>query len=135
MKRGLLLLVAFLLVGCNDEKIDFLSTNDDQANKEQQQQVAQIVKDDQRVRRVTALFTTDAAIVGIEVKPFSKWKKQQYEKEWQKEIEKALPNKNVLVSTDLKIILETDKLIREKETDKKINKKIEKLKALTKEET
>lgn len=135
MKKGLLLLVTLILVGCNNGQTSFFTTNKDSSHKDQRQEIEQIVKDDQHIKRVTALLTDNAAIVGIEVKPFSKWKKRQYEKEWQKEIEKALPQKNVLVSTDLKIMIETDKLAKKQMDEKELDKKIKELKELSEEET
>ena len=135
MKKGLLLLVTLILVGCNNGQTSFFTTNKDSSHKDQRQEIEQIVKDDQHIKRVTALLTDNAAIVGIEVKPFSKWKKRQYEKEWQKEIEKALPQKDVLVSTDLKIMIETDKLAKKQMDEKELDKKIKELKELSEEET
>ena len=135
MKKGLLLLVTLILVGCNNGQTSFFTTNKDSSHKDQRQEIEQIVKDDQHIKRVTALLTDNAAIVVIEVKPFSKWKKRQYEKEWQKEIEKALPQKDVLVSTDLKIMIETDKLAKKQMGEKELDKKIKELKELSEEET
>ncbi len=135
MKKGLLLLVVFLLVGCSAPKAEYFMVNHDDKFKEQQQDVEAVVKNDKHIRRVAALFSEDAAIIGIEVKPASKWNKQKYEKEWQKELEKTLPNHDVLVSTDLKIIWEAEKLAKQKLDDQQLKEKIKKLKDLSKEET
>ncbi|MGX9133437.1 hypothetical protein ACWV26_03505 [Rummeliibacillus sp. JY-2-4R] len=135
MKKGLLLLVVFLLVGCSSSKTEYFTANHDDKFKTQQQDVENVVKNDKHIKRVTALFSEDAAIIGIEVKQASKWKKQKYEKEWQKELEKALPNHKVLVSTDLKIIWETEKLAKQKLDDQQLKEKIKKLRDLAKEET
>jgi len=123
------------LVGCSSGKTTFLTENNDNKFKTEQQDVEKIVKGDPHIKKVVALFTKDAAIIGIEVKPFSKWSKKKYEKRWQKEIEKALPNQNVLVSTDLKIIWEVEKITKKNMSDEKLKKKITKLKDLSKEET
>ncbi|HWI47596.1 MAG TPA: YhcN/YlaJ family sporulation lipoprotein [Rummeliibacillus sp.] len=135
MKKGLLLLVVLLLVGCNNGKTAYFTANEDDNYKTERQDVEKIVKDDQHIKRVVALFTKDAALIGIEVKPLSKWNKQKYEKKWQKEMEKALPNHKVLVSTDLKIIWETERLAKKKLDDEQLKKEITKLKELSKEET
>ncbi|MGG0657073.1 hypothetical protein [Rummeliibacillus pycnus] len=135
MKKGLLLLLALLLVGCNNGKTAYFTTNDDDMYKTQRQDLEQIIKNDPHIKKVTALFTKDAALIGIEVKPLSKWKKKKYEKEWQKKMEKALPEQTVLVSTDLKIIWEAEKLAKKKLDDEKLKKEITKLKDLSKEET
>lgn len=135
MKKWFVLLVIFILVGCNNGKNDFMTTNSKEKYQEQQQEIEQILKEDQHIKRVTTVITKDAAIVGIEVKPFSKWNKQKYEKKWEKEIKKALPERNVVVSTDLKLIMETDKLAKKQLSEKKLNKKIKELKKLKKEQT
>ncbi|WP_102692869.1 YhcN/YlaJ family sporulation lipoprotein [Rummeliibacillus pycnus] len=135
MKKGLLLLVILLLVGCSNGKNAYFTTNNNNKLQTEQQDVEKIVKNDPHIKRVVALFTKDAALIGIEVKPFSKWNKKKYEKKWQKEIEKALPDQKVLVSTDLKIIWEVEKLTKNNVDDEKLKKEITKLKDHSKEET
>ena len=135
MKKWFGLLVILILVGCNNGKNDFMATNNKEEYQQQQQKIEQILKEDKHVKRVTAVFTKDSAILGIEVKPFSKWNKQKYEKKWKKEVKKALPDRNVVVSTDLKLIMETDKLAKKQLSEKKLDKKIKDLKKLEKEET
>lgn len=135
MKKVVLLLIALLLVGCNNVKTTYFTSNHDDQFKEQQRTVEQIVKNDPHAKKVIAIFSKDAAIVGIEVQPLYKWNKQKYERQWQKKIEKALPDHEVLVSTDLKVIWEAEKLAKEGKDGKKLKKEIEMLKDLSKEET
>lgn len=138
MRKGkgiFLFVIVLLLVGCNNGKDSFLTANKEDQYQEQRQEIERVLKDDQHVKRVTALLTNNEALIGIEVKPLSKWNKKKYELKWQKELEKALPEQEVVASTDLKIIIETDKLAKKKLEEKKLDKKIKELKKLKEEET
>ncbi|AMW98218.1 YhcN/YlaJ family sporulation lipoprotein [Rummeliibacillus stabekisii] len=137
MKKSLLMFIALLtvLAGCGKSNSAAISVNDDHKYQEERQSVEKVLGHDKHVQKVSVLFTKKEAIVGVEVKPFSKWNKKKYEKKWKKEIKRALPNRNVLVSTDQKIIMETDRLNEKKMSEKKVKEKIKNLKELAEEQT
>lgn len=127
---GLFLLV--LMAGCSEqEQVEtYTNTNDDKLQSE----IAQLFKDDDQIEHANILLVDNEIFVALQLKPFAKWKKQKIEEKWQKKIEKQFKEKAVLVSTDFKLYWESSKLLEEK-SQQKVQKKLEHLKKLAKEET
>ncbi|KZE38336.1 hypothetical protein AV656_05310 [Bhargavaea cecembensis] len=102
---------------------------------EENQKVEEVLKEkDGRIVSAVAVFVHEDLLVGVQVKPFSRFSKTKIEEELTKELEKAFPEETVTLSTDLKIFWETDKLDELEEEDK-LHKKVETIKSLSKEET
>ena len=98
---------------------------------EESEKAEELFKNDKRVTSAVTVFHEDDLITGVSLKTFSRFKKGKIEKELKKKMEKLYPEKDVTVSADSKIWMETNKLIDS--DDKKDNgKKIEKLKSLIK---
>lgn len=102
---------------------------------EENQKVEEVLKEeDGRIVSAVAVFVKEDLLVGIQVKPLSRFSKTKIEEELTKELEKAFPEETVTLSADLKIFWETDKLDELEEEDK-LHKKVETIKSLSKEET
>ncbi|MFC7365379.1 MULTISPECIES: hypothetical protein [Bhargavaea] len=102
---------------------------------EENQKVEEVLKEeDGRIVSAVAVFVEEDLLVGIQVKPLSRFSKTKIEEELTKEMEKAFPEETVTLSADLKIFWETDKLDELEEEDK-LHKKVETIKSLSKEET
>ncbi|WP_213422328.1 hypothetical protein [Bhargavaea massiliensis] len=102
---------------------------------EENQKVEKVLKEeDGRIVSAVAVFVEEDLLVGVQVKPLSRFSKTKIEEELTKEMEKAFPEETVTLSADLKIFWETDKL-DELEEEEKLHKKVETIKSLSKEET
>ena len=64
-----------------------------------------------------------------------RFSKAKIEENIKKELEKEYPDKNVIVIDDLKIKWEIEKIIEKEHESKELTKSIEKILALSKEET
>ncbi len=124
--------VVLLLVGCNDREkvVMYPDTNDEQVSKE----IRELLEEAKAIEEANVVFLQDELFVAMQLKPFEKWKKQKYEKDWKKKLEKRFPNEKVHVSTDFKLFWESKKLMDVKNHEK-VLEKIKKLKKLAKEET
>lgn len=72
--------------------------------------------------------------VAMQLKPFSKWKKQKIETQWQQKLEKQFEENAVLISADFKLYWESSKLLDEADKQK-VLEELQRLKKLSKEET
>ncbi|RSK26513.1 hypothetical protein EJF36_06365 [Bacillus sp. HMF5848] len=99
----------------------------------------QLVKSHEEVTKVVSYENDKHVLVAFRVKQFQKFFKKRIEKDIKKEIEEEFSDKDVLVSTDLKIFIEIERLnrlIEEEDVDeKKIEKQIKKITKLSKEQT
>ena len=74
-------------------------------------------------------------LVSIEIPTMKRFNKVKIEENIKKELENEYPNKKVIVTDDLKIKWEIEKIIEKEHESKELNKSIEKILALSKEET
>ena len=124
-----LFLTLILLSGCSWNGIRSYD-----GSKEESEKAEELFKNDKRVTAAATVLHEDDVITGVSLTTFSRFNKGKIEKELKKEMEKLYPEKDVTVSADSKIWMETNKLI-DSDDKKGIGKKIEKLKSLLKEET
>jgi uncharacterized membrane-anchored protein YjiN (DUF445 family) len=102
---------------------------------EENHKVEEVLREkDGRIVSAVAVFVQEDLLVGVQVKPLSRFSKVKIEEELTKNLEKAFPEQTVTLSADLKIYWETDKLDELEEEDK-LHKKVETIKSLSKEET
>lgn len=121
--------VLLLLSGCMPNEYNFENHTDEDAGK-----VEEILKKDDRIKGVAALFHDDHLLVGIRVKTFSRFNKREIAREIEKQLKEEYPDLAVFVSADSKILNETNKLIL-KNDEKGLKKKIHHLISLAEEET
>lgn len=133
MKRMIAIAGAsLLLAGCGASAGEIRVSG---GEPEENQKVEEVLKEeDGRIVSAVAVFVEEDLLVGIQVKPLSRFSKTKIEEELTKEMEKAFPEETVTLSADLKIFWETDKLDELEEEDK-LHKKVETIKSLSKEET
>ena len=81
------------------------------------------------------VINEEAILVAISINRFDRFNKTKIEKKITKQIEKAFPEKEVLVSGDQKIMWEVESIIEQKQEDEALQKSIQKIKSLSKEET
>lgn len=128
-----MIITAFVLLlsGCNTVENKVLINNTSTISEIE---VEEIFLNDPRLTNVVAVINDKELLAGVTVKTFSRFKKTKIEKELKEKIEKLHSELNVIVSADLKIIMETKKMMEETD-EKKLSKSIKKLKSLIKEET
>jgi hypothetical protein len=124
-----MLCVLLLLSGCIPNEYKFENHTDENTSE-----AKELLREDDRIKGVAALFHEDHLLVGIRVKTFSRFNKRKIANEMEKELKEAYPDLKVFVSADSKILTETNKLILKKD-EKGLKKKIDKLITLAKEET
>ena len=123
---------SLLLAGCGSGAGEIRVSG---GEPEENQKVEKVLKEeDGRIVSAVAVFVEEDLLVGVQVKPLSRFSKTKIEEELTKEMEKAFPEETVTLSADLKIFWETDKL-DELEEEEKLHKKVETIKSLSKEET
>ncbi|MFD1929133.1 hypothetical protein ACFSFY_13905 [Sporosarcina siberiensis] len=123
--------VILLLTGCNSVEKKVLINNTSAISEKE---VEELFLKDPRLTNVVAVFNDKDILAGVTVKTFSRFKKAKIEKELKEKIENLHSELNIIVSADLKIIMETRKMMDEKD-EKKLKKNINELKSLIKEET
>ncbi|WP_391208177.1 hypothetical protein [Psychrobacillus sp. L4] len=74
-------------------------------------------------------------IVAIDIRRMSRFKTEKIEKKIKKQLEEKFPDKDVLVTGDLKIKWEIEKIIKERMQTDKLKKSIDQIKSLSKEAT
>ena len=124
-----LFLTLIVLSGCSWNGIRSYDGSEEESKKAEK-----LFKNDKRVTAAATVLHEDDVITGVSLTSFSRFNKGKIERELKKEMEKLYPEKDVTVSADSKIWIETNKLI-DSDDKKGIGKKIEKLKSLLKEET
>lgn len=74
-------------------------------------------------------------IVAIDIRRMSRFNKEKIEKKIKKQLEEKFPDKDVLVTGDLKIKWEIENIIKEQMQTDKLKKSIDQIKSLSKEAT
>jgi len=128
----MLSLVSLFLVGCTNEQT--VEISDMSNDEEERAEIEAMIKDTEEVQTGTTILVEDDVLIAIQVKPWLGFKERKIEAKLQKEIEEKYPDLNVLVSSDYKMLWESQKLLEE-EDEKKVSDEVKKLKDLAKEET
>ncbi|ART75849.1 hypothetical protein B4U37_07310 [Sutcliffiella horikoshii] len=115
-----------------------MRTSNEQKEKSDKEQLAEkIAKDFIEVKGAIAYDTEDELVVAFHVTQYQKFFTEKIEKKVKKALEKEFPDENVVVSHDLKIRLEIERLRRDVEqqdiSEKELEKRIEKMKTLREE--
>lgn len=122
-------LILLLLSACSNESARVVYP--DAAPDELEQEL----KQHKAVKGYKSVSDENDIVVAIELKRLSRFNKEKIEKKITKQLKKTYPDKKVLVTSDLKVKWEVEKIIKEKKEEKKLTKSIEKIKSLSKEET
>ena len=122
-------MLSLLLTACSNEtaRVVYPDASPDELEQELKQHKA--------VKGFKSVSDEKDIVVAIEIKRLSRFNKEKIEKKITKQLEKSYPDKSVLVTSDLKVKWEVEKIIKEKKKEKKLTKSIENIKSLSKEET
>lgn len=113
------------------------TSNEQKEKSDKEQRAEKIAKDFKEVKGAIAYDTEDELVVAFHVTQYQKFFTEKIEKKVKKALEKEFPDENVVVSHDLKIRLEIERLRRDVEqkniSEKELEKRIEKMKTLREE--
>lgn len=113
------------------------TTSEQKEKSDKEQRAEKIAKDFKEVKGAIAYDTEDELVVAFHVTQYQKFFTEKIEKKVKKALEKEFPDENVVVSHDLKIRLEIERLRRDVEqkgmSEKELEKRIEKMKMLREE--
>ncbi|MGD6991849.1 YhcN/YlaJ family sporulation lipoprotein [Sutcliffiella horikoshii] len=113
------------------------TSNEQKEKSDKEQRAEKIAKDFKEVKGAIAYDTEDELVVAFHVTQYQKFFTEKIEKKVKKALEKEFPDENVVVSHDLKIRLEIERLRRNVEqqdiSEKELEKRIEKMKTLREE--
>jgi len=127
-KLMFVILTLLLLTGCSEVESRVYSEAD-------QTDLEKILNERDDITGYTSVMNKDDILVAIEVGALKRFQKTKIESKLKKAIEKEYPGKEVLVTGDMKIRWEIEKIVDKKQKDEELTKSIEKLKSLSKEET
>jgi uncharacterized protein YceK len=125
--------ITIFLSGCSSvPTLNFYHAKDDESEVETLKTV--LVKEE-KTSEAIGVFFNHQLVVAVQVRPLSKFGKEKVEKRISKKLKKEFPNREVFVSSDLKIMWELKDLVKEEPSDKTLKKKLKDIKSLAKEET
>lgn len=122
-------LVLLLLTACSNQRKEAIYPAVDSQGLEQ------ILNKQDTINGYTSVLNDGDIVVAIDIKRMKRFNKEKIEKNLKKEIEEKFPDKEILVSGDLKLRWEIEKVIDEQQESEKLTKTIEEIKSLSKEET
>ncbi|MEI4769696.1 YhcN/YlaJ family sporulation lipoprotein [Psychrobacillus sp. FJAT-51614] len=123
------LLLFFFLSACSDEAVHTVYPSNTSPEIEEE------IKHHDSIKGFQSVVDKNNVLVAIDIKRMSRFNKEKIEKKITKALEKKFPDKEVLVTGDLKVKWEIEKIIDQKLKSKKLTKSIEEIKSLSKEET
>lgn len=121
--------VLLLLTACSNEREAAIYPAVDSSGLEQ------ILNKQDTINGYTSISNEEDILVAIDIKRMKRFNKEKIEKNLKKKIEEKFPDKEILVSGDLKLRWEIEKVIDEQLESEKLTKTIEEIKSLSKEET
>lgn len=132
-KISYILLLFLLLTACSNEKVHVVYPSNNTAELEHELEIE--INEQESVKGFKSVVDNNDLLVAIDIKRMSRFNKEKIENKVTKELEKKFPGKIVLVTADLKIKWEIEKIIEKNLKTKKLRESIEQIKLLSKEET
>ncbi|MFJ8066487.1 hypothetical protein ACIQYS_17960 [Psychrobacillus sp. NPDC096426] len=122
-------LVLLLLTACSNERDEAIYSTADSG------QLEELLNKQNTINGYKSVLEEKDIIVAIDIKRMKRFNKEKIEKNLKKEIEEKFPDKEILVTGDLKIRWELEKVMDKQLKAEELSKKIEQIKSLSKEET
>ncbi|MFF2752264.1 hypothetical protein ACFVR1_00730 [Psychrobacillus sp. NPDC058041] len=98
-------------------------------------EIVQVLNENKSINGYKSITDKNDVIVAIDIRRMSRFSKDKIEKKIKKQLEEKFPEKEVLVTGDLKIRWEVEKIIKENMQTDKLKKSIDQIKSLSKEAT
>ena len=123
-----ILLLSLLLTACSSSKDQVYSDRDTS-------KLEQVLKEQDKIAGYQSVIDNNDVVVAIDIPRFKRFQKVKIEDEVKKAIEKEFPDKEVIVTGDIKIKWEIEKIVDKKKKNDELKKSINDIKSLSKEET
>ena len=123
-----ILLLSLLLTACSSSKDQVYSDRDTS-------KLEQVLKEQDKIAGYQSVIDNNDVVVAIDIPRFKRFQKVKIEKKVKKAIEKEFPDKEVIVTGDIKIKWEIEKIVEKKKKNDELKKSISDIKSLSKEET
>ncbi|WP_298469853.1 YhcN/YlaJ family sporulation lipoprotein [uncultured Psychrobacillus sp.] len=123
-----ILLLSLLLTACSSSKDQVYSDRDTS-------KLEQVLKEQDKIAGYQSVIDNNDVVVAIDIPRFKRFQKVKIEDEVKKAIEKEFPDKEVIVTGDIKIKWEIEKIVEKKKKNDELKKSISDIKSLSKEET
>ncbi|MCM3358953.1 MULTISPECIES: YhcN/YlaJ family sporulation lipoprotein [unclassified Psychrobacillus] len=123
-----ILLLSLLLTACSSPKDQVYSDRDTS-------KLEQVLKVQDKIAGYQSVIDNNDVVVAIDIPRFKRFQKVKIEDEVKKAIEKEFPDKEVIVTGDIKIKWEIEKIVEKKKKNDELKKSINDIKSLSKEET
>ncbi|MER2260677.1 MAG: hypothetical protein ABS934_01600 [Psychrobacillus sp.] len=123
-----ILLLSLLLTACSSPKDQVYSDRDTSKLEE-------VLKKQDKIVGYQSVLDNNDVVVAIDIPRFKRFQKVKIEDEVKKAIEKEFPDKEVIVTGDIKIKWEIEKIVDKKKVNDDLKKSISDIKSLSKEET
>lgn len=123
-----ILLLSLLLTACSSSKNQVYSDRDTS-------KLEQVLKEQDKIAGYQSVLDDNDVVVAIDISRFKRFQKVKIEDEVKKAIEKEFPDKEVIVTGDLKIRWEIEKIVDKKKKNDELKQSISDIKSLSKEET
>ena len=98
-------------------------------------EIVQVLNDNKSINGYKSITDKNDVIVAIDIRRMNRFSTEKIENKIKKQLEEKFPEKDVLVTGDLKIRWEVEKIIKEKMQTDKLKKSIDQIKSLSKEAT
>jgi len=129
MKNKWIVILLFLTLGaCSD-------ASERSVYPSQDVELEKVLDEQDSIIGYKSLMDDNTLLVSIEIPTMKRFSKVKIEENIKKELENQYPNKEVIVIDDLKVRWEIEKIIEKEQESKELTKSIEKILALSKEET
>ena len=128
LKIVYVLLFALVLSACSNPKDQVYSDRDTT-------KLEQVLKKQDKITGYQSVLDNNDVVVAIDIPRFKRFQKVKIEDEVKKAIEKEFPDKEVIVTGDIKIKWEIEKIVDKKKVNDELKKSISDIKSLSKEET
>ena len=123
-----ILLLSLLLTACSSSKDQVYSDRDTS-------KLEQVLKEQDKIAGYQSVIDNNDVVVAIDIPRLKRFQKVKIEDEVKKAIEKEFPDKEVIVTGDIKIKWEIEKIVDKKKKNDELKKSISDIKSLSKEET
>ena len=123
-----ILLLSLLLTACSSSKDQVYSDRDTS-------KLEQVLKEQDKIAGYQSVIDNNDVVVAIDIPRFKSFQKVKIEKKKKKAIEEEFPDKEVIVTGDIKIKWEIEKIVDKKKKNDELKKSISDIKSLSKEET
>lgn len=128
-KISIVLLLILFLTACSNDRDKAVYPSDDS------KQIEEVLNKQDAIKGYKSVINQNDVLVAIDIKRLNRFQKKKIEKKVTKQLEKSFPDKEVIVTGDLKIRWEIDAIINKQLKNKELTDSIEKIKSLSKEET